>query len=101
VERMTPDERMEYELSLSVERDLFSALEASYEDGEEKGIQKGMAKGIQKGMMKGMEKGIAKGKLEGLMEGLEKVAKAMKAEGMSIVDIVKMTNLSPEVVNQL
>ncbi|MEG2067926.1 MAG: Rpn family recombination-promoting nuclease/putative transposase, partial [Tannerellaceae bacterium] len=89
VERMTPDERMEYELSLSVERDLFSALEASYEDGEEKGIQKGIQKGLQKG------------KLEGILEGVEKVAKTMKAKGMSIMDIVDMTSLSPEVVNQL
>ena len=37
VERMTPDQRLEYELSLSVERDLSAALDTSFEDGMEKG----------------------------------------------------------------
>lgn len=37
VERMSVDERLEYELSLSVERDLSAALEAGFEDGEAKG----------------------------------------------------------------
>ena len=34
---MTPDQRLEYELSLSVERDLSAALDTSFEDGMEKG----------------------------------------------------------------
>lgn len=32
IERMSPDERLEYELSLAVERDMLSALEASREE---------------------------------------------------------------------
>lgn len=37
VERLTPDERLAYEVSISVERDLSAALETSFEDGEAKG----------------------------------------------------------------
>lgn len=44
VERMTPNERFEYELSISVERDLSAALETSFEDGEAKGKAEGGAK---------------------------------------------------------
>ena len=37
VERITPNQRLEYELSLSVERNLSAALDTSFEDGIEKG----------------------------------------------------------------
>lgn len=45
VERMTPDQRLEYELSLSVERDLSAALDTSFDDGMEKGVEKGKVEG--------------------------------------------------------
>lgn len=37
IERMTPDERLAYELSLSTERDLYACMETKYEEGMEKG----------------------------------------------------------------
>lgn len=85
IERMTPDERLEYELSLSVERDLSSALEASYEDGEEKGKKEGLAEGIEKG----------------IMEGIYKTAKNLKSLGISLTDIVKATGLPLDTVQSL
>lgn len=39
IERMTPDERLEYELSLSAERDLYACMETKFEEGMEKGIK--------------------------------------------------------------
>ena len=45
IERMSANERLEYELSLAVERDLLSAIDASFEDGEMKGIKKGREEG--------------------------------------------------------
>ena len=47
IERMTPDERLAYELSLSTERDLYACMETKYEEGLEKGIEKGKAEGIK------------------------------------------------------
>lgn len=43
IERMTPDERLEYELSLSTERDLYACMETKYEEGMEKGLIKGIS----------------------------------------------------------
>ena len=45
---MSANERLEYELSLAVERDLLSAIDASFEDGEEKGREEGLKEGISK-----------------------------------------------------
>lgn len=81
IERMTPDERLAYELSLSVERDLSGALEASYEDGEEKGMEKGI--------------------VQGMMEGICKTARNLKSLGISLTDIAKATGLPLETVQGL
>lgn len=73
IERMSANERLEYELSLAVERDMLSALDASFEDGEAKGIAEGKTEAAQK----------------------------MKSLGFSISDIVKVTGLSPEEIEKL
>ena len=77
IERMSANERLEYELSLAVERDLLSALDASFEDGEEKGRE------------------------EGLKEGISKVALSMKQSGIPLSEIIKLTGLSSEEIEQL
>ena len=74
---MSANERLEYELSLAVERDLLSALDASFEDGEEKGRE------------------------EGLKEGISKVAVSMKQSGILLSEIIKLTGLSSEEIEQL
>lgn len=80
IERMSANERLEYELSLAVERDLLSAIEASREDGEEIGIKKGRKEGIK----------------EGRKEGIKEVARNLKSLGMSLKDISKATGLTSE-----
>ena len=85
VERMTPDQRLEYELSLSVERDLSAALDTSFEDGMEKGI----------------EKGIEKGKAEGKIEEQRLIAANFKKQGINIETIAQCTGLSVEEINGL
>ncbi|WP_317165072.1 hypothetical protein [Parabacteroides distasonis] len=77
IERMSANERLEYELSLAVERDLLSAIDASFEDGEEKGRE------------------------EGLKEGISKVALSMKQSGILLSEIIKLTGLSSEEIEQL
>ena len=39
IERMSTNERLEYELSLAVERDMLSALDASREEGLAEGVR--------------------------------------------------------------
>ena len=77
VERMTPDQRLEYELSLSVERDLSAALDTSFEDG--------------------MEKGLAEGKIE----EQRLIAANLKKQGINIETIAQCTGLSVEEINGL
>ena len=85
VERMTPDQRLEYELSLSVERDLSAALDTSFDDGMEKGI----------------EKGKAEGKVEGKAEEQRLIAANFKKQGINIETIAQCTGLSVEEIGEL
>ncbi|WP_456088735.1 PD-(D/E)XK nuclease family transposase [Parabacteroides sp.] len=93
VERMTPDQRLEYELSLSVERDLSAALDTSFEDGMEKGLEKGKAEG--------MKHGIEKGKEEGKAEEQRLIATNLKKQGINIETIAQCTGLSLKEISGL
>lgn len=73
VASMTPDQRLEYELSLSVERDLSAALDTSFEDG--------------------MEKGKA--------EEQRLIAANLKKQGINIDTIAQCTGLSVEEISKL
>ncbi len=81
IERMTPDQRLEYELSLSVERDLSAALDTSYEDG------------LEKGLAKGLEKGKA--------EEQRLIAANLKRQGINVETIAQCTGLSIEEISRL
>ena len=78
---MTPDQRLEYELSLSVERDLSAALDTSFEDG--------------------MEKGMEKGKEEGKAEEQRLIAANLKKQGINVETIAQCTGLSVKEVSGL
>lgn len=85
IERMTPDERLAYELSLSTERDLYACMETKLEEGIEIG----------------MEKGKAEGKVEGLIEGVRSVAIRLKQLGMDLKSIMQATGLSEAEIQSL
>ena len=85
VERMTVDQRLEYELSLSVERDLSAALDTSFEDGMEKGMEKGIEKGMERGKV----------------EEQRQIAANLKKQGINIETIAQCTGLSVEEINEL
>ena len=76
IERMSANERLEYELSLAVERDMLSALDASREEG--------------------LAKGRAEGLAEGEAKGLRQTAINMKHTGLDVDTIVNCTGLSKE-----
>lgn len=77
IERMTPDERLEYELSLSTERDLYACMETKFEEGMEKG------------------------KFEGIKEGIREVAIRLKQLGMDMQSIMKATGLTESEIQAL
>lgn len=77
IERMTPYQRLEYELSLSVERDLSAALDTSFEDSLEKGLEQGKS------------------------EILRQVALNMKQQGLDHETIARCTGLSLAEIGEL
>jgi predicted transposase/invertase (TIGR01784 family) len=81
VERMSLDERLAYELSLSVERDWYACMEYRYEEGVEKGKQEGLE--------------------EGLIKGQYQTATNMKKKGIDLQIIADCTGLALEEVEKL
>ena len=105
VERMSLDERLAYELSLSVERDWYACMEYRYEEGVEKGKKEGIEEGLEQGKQVGLEEGLMKGKQEGLAEGVIKgklqTATNLKKGGIDLQTIVNCTGLTLEEVEKL
>ena len=93
VERMSLDERLAYELSLSVERDWYACMEYRYEEGVEKGKQEGLEQGKQVGW----EEGLMKGKQEEQYQ----IASNLKESGIDLQTIVNCTGLTLEEVEKL
>ena len=65
------------------------------------GMANGRAEGKLEGLAEGKLEGLAEGKLEGLAQATLQMAKNLKAEGMDITLIQKVTGLSAEEINQL
>ncbi|MDE7127254.1 MAG: hypothetical protein K2O58_05100, partial [Bacteroidales bacterium] len=68
--------------------------------GREEGRKEGRKEGIEIGRTEGLEKGRMEGRIEGRTEGESnaklKIAKTMKARGMSDDEITEITGLSRE-----
>ena len=77
IERMTLDERLAYELSLSTERDLCACMETKFEEGKIEGF------------------------LEGKAEEQRQIAANFKKQGVNIETIAQCTGLSLEEINGL
>ena len=73
------------------DKNFYHLLENEYMTVLDKIIEKGRAEGEVKGLEKGIEKGIEKGKLE--------TAKNLKAEGIELSVILKVTGLTVEQLN--
>ncbi|TXK20942.1 Rpn family recombination-promoting nuclease/putative transposase [Pontibacter qinzhouensis] len=93
IARFTPDQVRLYEDSLKYYRDLKNSLDTAREEGLLEGMEKGLLEGMEKGIEKGLEKGIEKEKLE--------VANNAIRMGLSTDDIVNLTGLSREAIEQL
>lgn len=81
----TPEERRDYEDSLKVYRDMKNVLDTAELRGLEKGRKEGRKEGIE----------------QGTFEERRKNAKAMKALGLSLEMIVKVTGMSADDIDKL
>lgn len=81
IERMSLDERLEYEQSLSAYRDFQNITESLYKKGKEEGLSEGEAKGK--------------------VEEKQNIASEMKKNGLSVALISRITHLSEEEITAL
>ena len=85
-------ERYEYEESLKAYRDLFSVIETAELRGEKRGEEKGRAEGLKEGLAQGLRE-VERNKIS--------TARKMKQLGMALADIVVVSGLSEEEIQQL
>ena len=85
IARYTPEERQDYEDSLKVYRDMKNVLDTAELRGLEKGRKEGRKEGIE----------------QGTFEERRKNAKAMKALGLPLETIVKVTGMSADDIDKL
>ena len=85
IARYTPEERQDYEDSLKAYRDMKNVLDTAELRGLEKGRKEGRKEGIE----------------QGTFEERRKNAKAMKALGLPLETIVKVTGMSADDIDKL
>lgn len=85
IARYTPEERLDYEDSLKVYRDMKNVLDTAE----------------LKGMKKGLEQGLKQGHEEGILDEKRKNAKTMKALGLPWETIAKVTGMSVAEIDKL
>ena len=86
-------ERLNYEAYLKFCRDTVTDLKDEHDAGLQEGIEIGRKEGKEEGRKEGKEEGIKESKLE--------TAKSMKAEGLPVELIAKITGLTPEEIENL
>ena len=105
IAKFTLEQARTYEDSLKYYRDLKATFDTMYEEGLKKGIEQGIEKGIEQGIEKGIEQGIEPGIEQGIEKGIEKgvekVAINALKMGLSINEIINLTGLSLEQIEQL
>ena len=89
IARYTPEERQDYADSLKVYRDMKNVLDTA----ELRGLEKGRKEGRREGRKEGIE--------QGTFEERRKNAKAMKALGLPLETIVKVTGMSADDIAKL
>ena len=89
IAKYTPEERQDYEDSLKVYRDMKNVLDTA----ELRGREKGRKEGRREGRKEGIE--------QGTFEERRKNAKAMKALGLPLETIVKVTGMSADDIDKL
>ena len=89
IARFSPSELSNYEESLKNFRDMYSVITTA----EKKGHAEGLAEGLEKGRSEGLAEGAARKAME--------IATSLKAAGLPVSEIAKLTGLAPEQLQSL
>ena len=87
------DTKLLYEKDMITERDYYNTINTARKAG--------MSDGMERGLQQGMESGLKKGREEGMLEEQHRIARAMKAKGLSYQMIAELTGLSEDEVTEL
>lgn len=94
---LSKEDRVKYDESIKVYRDNLVTEAWALEEGKKRGIEIGKEQGIEIGKEQGIEIGKEQGKEEATIQN----ARGMKAEGIPIETIAKITGLSIEKIKEL
>ena len=97
IARYSESERRQYYESQKEYWDYYSTMSTSYN----KGHAKGRAEGRAEGHAKGLAEGLAEGRAEGFNEANRENARRMMADGMTVEQVAKYTNLTIEEIESL
>ncbi|NET85367.1 MAG: Rpn family recombination-promoting nuclease/putative transposase [Moorea sp. SIO1F2] len=89
IANFSSEEQALYQDSLKVYRDMYSVNQTLIQEGLEQGLEQGRQEGLEQGRQ------------EGEQAGIQKIAKQMKAAGLSLKDIAQYTGLSVDDIDQL
>ena len=78
------------------EEGLEEGREAGLAEGREAGLAEGREAGLAEGREAGLAEGRAKGRAEGRLEGVLEVARKMKADGMDLETVCRLTGFTEE-----
>lgn len=101
VEKLSVNDRIQYEKVMTTERDLRNQLAYAREQAIKEGLAEGKARGIAQGMAQGLAEGKARGMAQGRYEQAVSSGKAMLSLGLSRDVIAKCTGLTPEEIDAL
>ena len=87
--------------SMDIASNLATAEDRGRAEGIDVGFAKGFANGLAKGKAEGKAEALADGKAEGIAENKVEIARNALKMGLSIDDIVKLTSLTREEVENL
>ena len=92
-----PDFQLFVESRAGMLRDIECMKRCGYRDGREDGLKDGIEKGIKEGLKEGIEKGLE----EGSMKEKINLAKKMKTKNMPLDDIIELTGLTKEKLEEI
>ena len=66
-----------------------------------KATDRGLKQGIEQGLKQGLEQGLEQGMEQGLEQGQARIIRAMRSNGTSVEEIVRLTGIKIETVEKI
>ena len=101
IARFNRVERHAYEDSLKYYRDLKNVTETAHDEGIETGLEQGLKQGHAAGRKQGRQEGMTEGRKQGTQDTQCLIAQKLRAEGMRLEQVARLTGLSLDKLKKL